>query len=290
MDLAVVGASGFMGRAIAREIERRGHHVRRIRAPRILWDQEAQPTTVDVPFDLVNSLRGCCAVINAAGLASPTSRRSLALTGANAALPVVLALAAAQADVSRFVHISSGAVKGRLPLDESPDTSPLTPYAESKALGERWLSSVEAELDKVIYRATSVRGTGQVSDHALRLVGRIGIAPILTGPDRMIPTATDFDTAGGIVAAALAPAHDPNTTIQLHPWSGDTVRSTLRSAGVRHFIPIPAGPVSSAFGCLYWLLAARFPLLVATSRRIELITLGQRMHDPVLRVAGPDAL
>jgi hypothetical protein len=120
------------------------------------WQQVARSASVLTP--LVAALRGSEAVVNCAGIANPCAVASPALCGANALVPIILWEACRRADVARFVHVISAPVQGdREILDESEAVSPLTPYATSKAAGERLLRASNPQRVTII-RPTSVHG------------------------------------------------------------------------------------------------------------------------------------
>ena len=180
----VLGATGFVGQAVAAELRARNMIVVSLAAPRLLVPRAvADPSTgstaahlaelacaaasapscdarppspIAVAANLSDSsgaqatavafarlreeFAGIDVVVNAAGLATPGDGESPALTGANALLPALVALAANAAGVKRFVHLSSASVQGhRRTVDETSSRAPFSAYSRSKALGEEVL-------------------------------------------------------------------------------------------------------------------------------------------------------
>ena len=187
---AVVGASGFIGSALAYHLEECGYEVVGLHAPRLELDPAindgaliaARACSEESVSTLAASLQGVDVVVNAAGLAAPDAAATSEVYGANALLPGVVAHAAATAGVTRMIHLSSAAVQGRRQvLDETPEVSPFSPYSRSKALGEQSLfASAEAlpYLDVLTIRATSVQGRGRSTTESLRRVARSTIASV----------------------------------------------------------------------------------------------------------------
>ena len=161
--VVVLGASGFVGSAVVGALRARGASVSTATAPRLTSTAgSAAAVVAELQTDaaraaessLRDALRGCDAVVNAAGVARATSAWDAEMVGANALLPLVVAHARPAG--ARLVHVSSVAVQGRAgALDESARYGPFSPYSASKALGEQVLETCP---DVVVFRPTSVHG------------------------------------------------------------------------------------------------------------------------------------
>jgi len=148
--VVVVGASGFVGSAVAAALEARGSAVERLRAPRLpaVRPDEAMgavASAAEVVDALARRFRGAAAVVNAAGNPDASSRDVDALVAANAVLPGVVAAAVAAAAVPRLVHVSSAVVQGRrATLDESDAVDAFSAPCRLADRGRRYRASAPA--------------------------------------------------------------------------------------------------------------------------------------------------
>lgn len=176
MNVLVTGATGFIGRHLVERLTNEGHHVRALVRPKTdaTW---FDPFGVEV---VRGDLGDASAVERAAEkrrvvyhLAATTestgllSRRDVQVANIQGASNV--ALAAVRAGVERLVFCSSVAVYGRIAksqlIDEDTDTSPDSPYGESKVLGEQVVLSARQRsgLPVVVARISTVWGPGTTS-------------------------------------------------------------------------------------------------------------------------------
>ena len=285
---AVVGASGFIGSALMREIRDRGIEVIGVTAPRLVLDHESVPATVleklEDHSDEIDALRrrlsGVSVVVNAAGLAAPDSTVNEALFGANALLPVVIARAAERAGAARYLHLSSAAVQGRRDvLDESAATNPFSPYSRAKALGEASLLEYLREFDTsatpevVIVRATSVQGPGRSTTDQLRRVATSPFASVARPGDR--PSVVS--SLRGLIefVATVGTRAESVPTIVLQPWEGLTTSAVLEHAGGgRRPIMLPLFLCRAAIAAGYAVGSVLTPVK-GIVRRVELMWMGQ---------------
>ncbi|WP_425862411.1 NAD-dependent epimerase/dehydratase family protein [Arthrobacter sp. TWP1-1] len=275
----VLGASGFVGSAIAAELRARDANVVTMSAPRL----DSSATTADAIVaaahsPLISSVREelCRAftdidvVINAAGLATPSDGESQALTGANALLPAVAALAAHDAGVGRVVHLSSASVQGhRRVIDESAERSPFSAYSRSKALGEEALElllSSTAPTSVVTVRATSVQGISRPTTLSLIKVAGSPIASV-AAPGTAPTPVSSIDALAWFVVQTGQHAGDVPAVV-LQPWEGLSVSDVLTAAGGHAPRRLPR-----------WLCRSVLATGYFTSR-----LLGERLHGPIRRV------
>jgi NDP-hexose 4-ketoreductase len=166
--LVVLGAGGFMGRAVSRGLLAAGHDLVCVdllpRAP-VAGEQWL---TLDVfdpsPADLAQIFRdfAAAAIINCAGLLEGSPEE---LARANVLLVARLLQAAGEAG-TRLVHLGSAAEYGageqETSLDEESPTRPTTPYGATKLAGS--LLAVNAgraeEVDAVVLRLFNPLGPG----------------------------------------------------------------------------------------------------------------------------------
>lgn len=275
LRIAIVGASGFIGRAIARAAANAGHSVTEVNAPRLRMAETdvADPTSLipqTVLDQLVTQFIGHGAVVNAAGISDAASNSVSELYGANALLPVAIAKAARLAQVPRFVHISSAAVQGSTTLDETPRVQPFSPYSRSKALAERWLT--DSFLDNtVILRPTSVHGPER---RVTRAVAKLAASPFSSFAEDSPTQQTRVETVAhaALVAATRTPSLPP---ILLTPDEGLSTRTYLELVGGRAPKKIPPALAHVAIRLLT-ALGRINPRLAANARRLEVLWFGQR--------------
>jgi nucleoside-diphosphate-sugar epimerase len=177
MKVAVVGASGFIGKAITRDLTRRGHHVvAYVREPGCFFNA-ANLVYMKAPELGPNAhwkfQPGCeiNVLVHAAGRAhimqdnSADPLREFRIV--NVAGTENLARQAAQAGVKRFIYLSSIKVNGEYTqngLSFTPDDIPVPqdPYAISKHEAENSLHQIAASssMEVVIIRPPLVYGPG----------------------------------------------------------------------------------------------------------------------------------
>jgi nucleoside-diphosphate-sugar epimerase len=278
--VALLGSTGFVGRAVAAELGRRGIEVRAVAAPRLRWppglrcELGALPPAVhpDTVEHLAGQLAGAQVVVNAAGLPDGTAPASPSLYGANALLPPLVARAARQAAADRFIHVSSAAVQGRAPLDETARTAPLSPYSDSKALGERLLL-VEPPHATVVFRPTWVHDADRPNTRALVRLARSRAACVAGDGSAPTPQVLVGDVAEAV--AGLVLAHGPVPPIVLQPPSGMTTGRLLRLLGGREPRHLPDRIARAAVRGLYGYgrLSRRAG---AHARRADMLLFGRR--------------
>lgn len=285
--VVVLGASGFVGGAVADALEARGHAVERLHAPRlphVTPDRAASfPGRDEAVAALAERLAGAAAVVNAAGDPDASSRDVPALVAANAALPGVVGAAAAAAGVPRVVHVSSAVVQGRRPvLDESDDFDAFSAYARSKALGERLVRRAGGDR-VVVYRPPSVHAADR---RVTRLIARIGGSPLSTvarpGTDPS-PQALLGNVADAVAFLATTPQAPPPVVI--HPWEGLTTTDVMEVLGGRTPRRLPRW-LARALVTLARGAGAVVPAVAANARRVEMLWFGQAQATSWLTTAG----
>ena len=167
MNLLVVGASGFVGRALCTYMSHQGLN------PYGLLRKKQEDLNVKKQFivqDFLNHsdwgpiLKGMDGVIHTAGLAHANGRTDKEYYDINTELTKKLALECIKAGVKRFVYISSVSVYGISSSQDSVTLStplhPITPYGHSKLLAEIFLKELQEKgiLEVVIIRPPLIYG------------------------------------------------------------------------------------------------------------------------------------
>jgi nucleoside-diphosphate-sugar epimerase len=219
--LILVGASGFIGRALRRHLAAEGEEVVCVgrREGRSLPGEEwAVVDLLAAPAsELAKLVRGreVRAVINCAGLLEgPVDQ----MVRANAELPARLVEAVA-GDRPRLVHLGSAAEYGErepdISIDEEDSPRPQTPYGITKLAGTLIVADAAGRrtADAVVLRLFNPLGPGMtvssMPGRAARLIteaSRSGAGSIRMGP---LDAWRDFvdvrDVASALLAAVLAP-------------------------------------------------------------------------------------
>jgi uncharacterized protein YbjT (DUF2867 family) len=292
-EVAVLGSTGFVGSAVTSYLRQRGVHVRTLRAPR-LGEWHAQ-TAFDAPpppdaysmiiESLQAKLEGVDAVVNCAGLSTATSGATGRLVAANGLLPHLLARACDSLGVERLVHVSSAAVQGRkATLDATAEYDPVSPYAVSKILGERWLLEVRPQ--GIVYRPPGVHWADRQVTGSLVRFARSPFAYMPTGPAGPAPQALLPNVASAIAFLCLCSSAPPS--IVHHPWEGLSALDLIASlrGGPPHFMPrkLTEWAISLARS-----MGRISPRSAALSRRLEVLWHGQGITKSWLEANGWEA-
>jgi uncharacterized protein YbjT (DUF2867 family) len=288
-QVVVVGGTGFIGTEVCNELIARGWSVSTQSAPRLRASAGDVEEIVKIGScqslivaKLAAAFEGMDAVVNAAGLARPTSRDCDALVGANALLPQIVGEACRLAGVDRMVHVSSAAVQGDVPyLDESMSYRATSPYARSKALGEQVLAESSAPGTTVL-RPTSVHGPNRALTRRIIRFARSRFSCVMA-PGRAPTPQVLVENVGAVVAylCAVNPAPPP---IVLQPWEGWTTSSFLHFLSGHQPFQLSKSKtdaILSSSGAL----SKVFPV-VAQHRRLEILWRGHRQAPGWLSSVG----
>ena len=289
LRIGVLGASGFVGKAVAESL-RADAEVVAFAAPRLA----PRPIDPQGPTPVVNSdqvdewaqrFAELDVVINAAGDPNASSMNEDALLAANAVMPLMAYKACAQARVRRFIHISSAVVQGDRPtLDASRDWRPFSPYSVSKVTGEKWLLEIAHEPTQlVIYRPPSVHAPGRgVTVKVSRLAAGPARSVAGTG-NRPTPQALLENVADAV--RFLAVTDDTPPEIVHHPWEGLTTAELMRALGGKNPRKLPEAACSFVSGSAR-LTERLIPRLAPYRRRLEMMWFGQGVEPSWLSSAG----
>ena len=287
--VGVLGARGFVGRAVVRALEGQATVIP-LSAPRLSMEHhevESGPPKLERQRvdDVASLLLGLDVVINAAGNPDASSMDSQALLAANALMPLLVYRASQQAQVQRFVHISSAVVQGDRPsLDASPDWRPFSPYSQSKVVGEKWLSDAAgAPTELVIYRPPSVHAPGRGVTVKIARLARGSGRSVAGSGDRPTPQALLENVADAVRFLAMAEVAPPK--VVHHPWEGMTTATLMSALGGRDPRCIPASVCSVICTTARWSERV-LPRVAPNRRRLEMMWFGQGVEPSWLTSAG----
>ena len=286
-QVAVFGATGFVGAAVVRALNHRGVAVLPMTTPRLPPTRSDQGEKVLQNFSddiasLARCLRRTDCVINSAGIAEAASTDEGSLIAANGLIPGYLARAAFMADVPRFVQVSSAAVQGRADvLDSSPTVTPFSPYSRSKVLGA--LLARNAHPGAVEYRPPGVHGAERRITQMTARIARSRISSVARPASSPSPQALLSNVADAVAYLATSQTQPP--PIVAHPSEGLTTASVLALLGERRPREIPRALAMSvvAMGTACGRVA---PALAANTRRLEMLWFGQSQAPSWLTDAG----
>lgn len=280
MNVAVFGASGFVGAHVCQALERRGHAVHAIRTPRITAGRTYTPEDVAL---LANSIAVASAVVCAAGSPDASSTDEAALTAANTTSAALVAEASRAAGCKRLIHVSSAAVQGtRRQLDESEDVDGFSAYARSKIAGEAAVRRFGPD-STVVYRPPGVHGENRA---VTRLITRIAASPMaLVAAPGCANSPQSLATNVGDAIAVLATTEAEVPGVVIHPSEGITTRTLLEFLGGKspRSIPIPIARSLTSAGTF---AGRRLSPVAANARRLEMILFGQDQADSWLTENG----
>ena len=287
LRVAVVGSSGFIGRAVSAALRGQGHEVTCVVAPRLSTSVRSADALAHAAREsshveeLREGLQGHQVVINAAGCSEATAAADDSLFGANSLLPAVIAEAASRAAVDRYIHISSAAVQGRRRvLDETADWAPFSPYSQSKTLAEQALIG---RPEVCLFRPTSVHGVDRpVTRSLVRLAGSQFGSVAGEGTQ---PTPQVLVEDVGEAIAWLVAVPEPLASVVLQPWSGMTTGGLLHALSGRSPRHVPLPVAHTALRALR-LAGSLRPGVQGVARRVEMLWLGQSQVSGWLGEAG----
>ena len=212
MTALVTGASGFLGRALVRELLAGGHRVRalvREGSDASVLDRAVEVVRGDAtdPVALRRGVEGCPLVYHLAGVRRAADRETFFSVNAASTRLLLAACLAAGAALQRFVLAGSLASMGpsRDGKREEDPFAPVEWYGESKAEAERIARSFADRLPVAIGRPPRIVGPGDRENlFFFRIVAR-GIVLRILGPERPLSWIDVDDCARGFVLLGERP-------------------------------------------------------------------------------------
>lgn len=290
MKIAVVGASGFVGGAVAQRLEELGHKVIRVSGVRLgpvsSRNLAHQAAETEPPPELLAVFRDVDAVVNAAGDPDASRSDEAELNAPNALLVALLGKAVVASHVRRFVHISSAVVQGdKSELDSSSEVKGFSAYARSKIAGEELAIAYGPE-ETVVYRPPSVHHESRRVTRQLHKIANSWISTVASPGDAPTPQALISSVAAAVSTLVLS--DEPPPQIVHHPWEGLTTSSLLEVlSGGRAPKKIPRWLANLIIGTGAS-LAKVVPALSPYVRRVELVWFGQGVAETWLGTTDID--
>lgn len=277
MNIFLTGATGFVGRNLAVKLEQRGHKVHcLIRDPAKAGWMSRHPGLIPVPGDLADRgsyeaiVRNAEVVFHAAGVTKARSRGEFLRVNGEGTGNMARAAASPGSRVKKFVYVSSLAVAGphgaRLPAREEEEPAPITPYGESKLLGERLLRENLRAVPWTVVRPPVAYGPYDRDVYLLFRAGIRGIIPLIGGGKLELSIIHVDDLTDVLVLAGFAGAAD-GKTFYVSDGSAYTTAEIARvlrgvtGKGAVLPIPSPLLRVAGLFGDLGAALTGKAALL-----------------------------
>lgn len=208
--VAITGATGFIGRHVARRLAQAGWSLRLLaRRPEAaealgLPGAAVVPGSLEDPASLQRLVAGAEAVVHAAGLVKASNRRSFFAVNAEGTRRLVEAAQGEAAGAPAFVLISSLAAR-------EPG---LSAYAASKHAGEEAVRAAGTRLQWTVLRPPAVYGPGDREILPLFRAIAAGLGPMPARPAARLSVLHVEDLAAAVAAVLARPA--PGETFEIH--------------------------------------------------------------------------
>lgn len=260
MIVALTGATGFVGRAIAAALRAEGHRVRAlVRRDVTLPGLETARAPLVPGEALTRAVDGADALVHCAGGGRAVTRADFLANNLAPTEALLAALDAAAEPPRRFVLISSVSAGG--PEGNTPDACAdavcraRSAYGESKWLAERAVHARAPALESVVLRVPAVYGPGDDRLEPLVRAALRGVAP-MPMPDQALSMIDVDDCARAVALLVMAPVA-PGTTYWVEDGEAYTPRGMAEAiathAGRRvRVVPVPRPLLTLAARAAEW--------------------------------------
>ena len=211
MQIALTGATGFIGRRLCITLAQDNHHVRALVRNREAAARSLDPRTeilggdLDSPTALRDLVRGCDAVVHLAAAVRGANWRDFAAVNVAGTAQLLMAMDAVSPQIPLLFFSSLAA--------REPD---LSHYARSKYQAEELLRTATGNRPRLILRPPAVYGPGDREMlPVFRFMAKTGLAPA-AGPASARLSLLFVDDLGTLVSAWLRAAGEITGTFPLH--------------------------------------------------------------------------
>jgi len=277
MKVFLTGATGFLGRFVAKRLLNDGHEVFCL-----VRDKEKAQKVLDERGTLVlgrledmesyvEVLSRCDAVVHVAGLIKARSREEFFRVNADG----TKALVERTKDGKRFIYVSSIAAQGPCPKkEERPENlveMPLTAYGKSKLEGEKAVLRHARRLRVSILRPPIIYGPfDEEFSKVFVVAGKLGILPCVN--KNQVVSMIYVEDCAMAIALLLNQDNTPRLIYTcddggIHTWEG--IASTLEKALGRGVILLPTPRFLAVLGAGAWELWGKIfsvPVVMSTDK------------------------
>ncbi len=216
MKALVTGATGFIGSHIADLLHKKGYDiVCTIRSSSNMRWLKGKPyslveTSLSDKAGLMKALDGVDMVFHVAGLTTAKNEADFMRGNRDGTRTLLDAVLEANANIKRFVHVSSLAAVGPaesldMPVTESTPFHPLTAYGRSKKAAEDEVMKEQHRIPITIVRPPAVYGQRDTEILTFFQTVNKGIAPLIGFDEKRVSLIHGLDLARGIIEAAESP-------------------------------------------------------------------------------------